>query len=271
MTWTLCRSRDGTSWRDDRRRFKLPFAGAPHGRRRFRCSPAASCPEFCTYCPHRILTTYRARSVGNILDELSHLVSEEPRPYVVFRDPLFTQDRDRVLELCDGIRKPRARSHVRVRDAARSARRRAADDDAPGGAARDELRRGGGVGHHAEEGRPAADPGDASARDRREVPPARHRHGGVLRVRVSRGHVRVDHGDDRLRRRSRVDRGAVQDPHAVSRHAALQADGAAAHGAGLGALRRLHADVQSSESDAGRSCSSCWARRTLGSTCVRRT
>ena len=87
---------------DDRRRFKLPLAARPTGGS-FPLLASRSCPEFCTYCPHRILTTYRARSVGNILEELSHLASEERRPYVVFRDPLFTQDRDRVLELCEGI------------------------------------------------------------------------------------------------------------------------------------------------------------------------
>ncbi len=38
----------------------------------------------------------------------------------------------------------------------------------------------------------------------------------------------------------------------------------------LGALRRLHADVQSSHSHAATSCSSCWARRILASTCGRR-
>ena len=32
-----------------------------------------SCPEFCTYCPHRILSTYRVRSVRSIADELQHL------------------------------------------------------------------------------------------------------------------------------------------------------------------------------------------------------
>src|SRR5437879_6133940 len=28
------------------------------------------CPEFCTYCPHRILAGYRARCIANIADEL---------------------------------------------------------------------------------------------------------------------------------------------------------------------------------------------------------
>jgi radical SAM superfamily enzyme YgiQ (UPF0313 family) len=87
---------------DDRRRFRVPLAARPTGGS-FPLLASRSCPEFCTYCPHRILTTYRARSVGNILDELEHLTSEERRPYVVFRDPLFTEDRERVLELCDGI------------------------------------------------------------------------------------------------------------------------------------------------------------------------
>ena len=61
------------------------------------------CPEFCTYCPHRILAGYRARSIGNIVDELERLCDQYRRPYVIFRDPLFTEQRDRCLELCDEI------------------------------------------------------------------------------------------------------------------------------------------------------------------------
>jgi len=62
-----------------------------------------SCPEFCTYCPHRVLSTYRVRSVGSVADELEDLCDRYPRPYVIFRDPLFSQDRDRCLELSDEI------------------------------------------------------------------------------------------------------------------------------------------------------------------------
>ena len=61
------------------------------------------CPEFCTYCPHRILAGYRARSIANILDEMERLCDQYRRPYVIFRDPLFTEQRERMLELCDGI------------------------------------------------------------------------------------------------------------------------------------------------------------------------
>jgi radical SAM superfamily enzyme YgiQ (UPF0313 family) len=62
------------------------------------------CPEFCTYCPHRIVARYRTRSVGNIVDELERLCDRHPRPYVIFRDPLFTEQREGCLHLCDAIR-----------------------------------------------------------------------------------------------------------------------------------------------------------------------
>ncbi len=62
-----------------------------------------SCPEFCTYCPHRILAPYRARSVRSIVDEIETLCDTRRRPYLIFRDPLFTEQRDRVLEFCDEI------------------------------------------------------------------------------------------------------------------------------------------------------------------------
>ncbi len=85
-----------------RRRVQVPFAGRPVGGS-LPVLASRSCPEFCTYCPHRIQAPYRARTIGNILDELSYLADTMGRVHVVFRDPLFTQSRDRVLALCDGI------------------------------------------------------------------------------------------------------------------------------------------------------------------------
>jgi radical SAM superfamily enzyme YgiQ (UPF0313 family) len=61
------------------------------------------CPEFCTYCPHRILAGYRTRSVENIADELAYLCESYPRPYVIFRDPLFSEHRERSLAIADAI------------------------------------------------------------------------------------------------------------------------------------------------------------------------
>src|SRR5689334_9931532 len=62
------------------------------------------CPEFCTYCPHRILAPHRPRTPGNIADEHEYLASLQHHPYVVFRDSLFTDNRDQCLALCDEIR-----------------------------------------------------------------------------------------------------------------------------------------------------------------------
>jgi len=85
------------------RTWRVPFAGRPVGGS-LPVLGSRSCPEFCTYCPHRIQSRYRSRSVTNILDELSYLDDERGPVHVVFRDPLFSQDRDRVLALCEGIR-----------------------------------------------------------------------------------------------------------------------------------------------------------------------
>src|SRR5689334_9079263 len=63
-----------------------------------------SCPEHCTYCPHRITASFRARSDDNVLAELAELCREHERIYVVIRDPLFTLDCDRCFCIADGIR-----------------------------------------------------------------------------------------------------------------------------------------------------------------------
>src|SRR5262245_51619549 len=88
---------------DDRnRRLKIRVSSRPIGGG-YPLLASRGCPEFCTYCPHRILAGYRARSIANIADELERLCDEHPRPYVIFRDPLFSEQRDRCLELCDQI------------------------------------------------------------------------------------------------------------------------------------------------------------------------
>lgn len=86
-----------------RRRMRVPFSGRPVGGS-LPVLASRSCPEFCTYCPHRIQSSWRARSVANIVEELRYLQDTRGPLHIVFRDPLFTQERDRVLELCDGIR-----------------------------------------------------------------------------------------------------------------------------------------------------------------------
>jgi radical SAM superfamily enzyme YgiQ (UPF0313 family) len=92
--WDLLGIEAGT--RSQRAVFSRPIGGFP-------VLASRSCPEFCTYCPHRILTSYRGRTVANIADELEYLCDRYVKPFVIFRDPLFSQDRERVLALCDEI------------------------------------------------------------------------------------------------------------------------------------------------------------------------
>lgn len=86
---------------------RLPGVGIPlvmrplHGG--FPVLASRSCPEFCTYCPIRILGSHRVRSVASIVDEIEQLCDRYGRPHVIFRDPLFSQDRDRCLAISDEI------------------------------------------------------------------------------------------------------------------------------------------------------------------------
>jgi len=82
---------------------RLPFGVRPFGGV-FPVLASRGCPEFCTYCPHRILESHRERSVESIIDELAWLCELAPRPYVLFRDPLFSENRDRCLALTEEIR-----------------------------------------------------------------------------------------------------------------------------------------------------------------------
>ena len=150
----------------------LPFAARPFGGG-FPLLASRGCPEFCTYCPHRILAGHRSRSVRNIVDELEALCDEFGRPYIIFRDPLFTNDRERAMALCDEIRarnldlRFECETRLDRLDDRLLATMRAA------GLACDQLRRGVGVARHPQDGRPPADAGGASALGDRLVPLAR--------------------------------------------------------------------------------------------------
>jgi anaerobic magnesium-protoporphyrin IX monomethyl ester cyclase len=83
-------------------RVRLPWGVRPFGGV-FPVLASRGCPEFCTYCPHRILEAHRMRSVDNIVNELEYLCAMTSCPYVLFRDPLFSQDRNRCLALAGAI------------------------------------------------------------------------------------------------------------------------------------------------------------------------
>ncbi|HEY3384800.1 MAG TPA: radical SAM protein [Vicinamibacterales bacterium] len=93
-----------------KRGFGIRFPHRPLGAT-FPLLASRGCPEFCTYCPHRILAGYRTRSVGNVVDEIAAMCDQSRRPYIIFRDSLFSELRERILELCDEIRARGLRFH----------------------------------------------------------------------------------------------------------------------------------------------------------------
>lgn len=71
--------------------------------RTFPLLSSRSCPEFCTYCPHRITAPYRARSAENVVNEIEEICRRHGSAYFIFRDPLFTEQRGRVVEIAEKL------------------------------------------------------------------------------------------------------------------------------------------------------------------------
>ena len=61
------------------------------------------CPFHCAYCHHVFGRKYRARSAGNVVDEIEHLVKEYGVEQIDIADDNFNLDRRRVHEFCDLI------------------------------------------------------------------------------------------------------------------------------------------------------------------------
>jgi radical SAM superfamily enzyme YgiQ (UPF0313 family) len=63
------------------------------------------CPIGCHYCPYPVGQglPWRSRSARNVLDEIEHLVRDLGMKYILFRDPMFSLNQKRVIEICNGI------------------------------------------------------------------------------------------------------------------------------------------------------------------------
>jgi radical SAM superfamily enzyme YgiQ (UPF0313 family) len=87
------------------------FSGGRHAvgrsirasRHSFPILSSRSCPEFCTYCPHRITAPYRSRSAENVIAEIERIYRKYGETYFIFRDPLFTEERERAIGIAEGI------------------------------------------------------------------------------------------------------------------------------------------------------------------------
>ena len=118
--------RDGTGWRSnsprkaERELDKLPFPqwdlfpcdryvvppSSVTGSMRFLpMLSSRGCPFGCNYCPYPVGQglLWRYRSPANVVDELEHLVRDLKVEFVIFRDPLFSANKKRVVDICEEI------------------------------------------------------------------------------------------------------------------------------------------------------------------------
>ena len=64
------------------------------------------CPSKCTFCDRAVFgSTYRAHSTEYVLDEVEELVKRYGAKEIRFFDDTFTQNRQRVFEICAGLKR----------------------------------------------------------------------------------------------------------------------------------------------------------------------
>lgn len=63
------------------------------------------CPYTCNYCPYLVNSKYRCRTAENVVAEIEYLAGKYHAKGISFRDPVFTFDRQRALEIAELIQK----------------------------------------------------------------------------------------------------------------------------------------------------------------------
>jgi anaerobic magnesium-protoporphyrin IX monomethyl ester cyclase len=63
------------------------------------------CPYGCSYCPYPVGQglKWRFRSPRNVVDEMEHLVRDFGVEHILFRDPMFSIQQTRVVEICEEL------------------------------------------------------------------------------------------------------------------------------------------------------------------------
>jgi len=62
-----------------------------------------SCSYVCNYCPYKVFGPYRERSPGNVIEEIEHIVKKYGIRGFMFRDPCFSLNKKRAIDIAEGI------------------------------------------------------------------------------------------------------------------------------------------------------------------------
>tara|TARA_B100000315_G_scaffold260500_1_gene322416 strand:+ start:195 stop:1505 length:1311 start_codon:yes stop_codon:yes gene_type:complete len=63
------------------------------------------CAFKCDYCPYPVFYSYRTRSVENTIEEIGHLITKYGMKSMLFRDPLFSCNKKKAVEIAEAILK----------------------------------------------------------------------------------------------------------------------------------------------------------------------
>jgi radical SAM superfamily enzyme YgiQ (UPF0313 family) len=88
---------DWTMFPIDKYRYYPTLSGKPF----LTILSSRGCPYRCSYCPYIVLqgTTFRRRSVSNVVEEIQQDVNSYGIKSLLFRDPVFTLDKQRVVQI----------------------------------------------------------------------------------------------------------------------------------------------------------------------------
>lgn len=86
-------------------RYVIPKSSTSGNLRFLPMLTSRGCPYGCSYCPYPVGQglKWRYRSPGNVVDEMDHLVRDFGVEYIIFRDPMFSLNQRRVIEICEEI------------------------------------------------------------------------------------------------------------------------------------------------------------------------
>ncbi len=85
--------------------YQIPRSSNRAGKTFLPMQTSRGCPIGCHYCPYPIGQglLWRYRSATNVVDEMEHLVRDLGVNYILLRDPMFSLNQRRVIQICDEI------------------------------------------------------------------------------------------------------------------------------------------------------------------------